>query len=326
MKKFLLLSLFTVLILSSCATPTKSPSDTKNEAAQTATETQASETGSSEITEEPTEAMTQEDTPPIVLFQNDDYTITLIQNQCYINFADGNQVSPEEGAMLSGSIDFSSLQEMKQAFLQNTLTDQQVQILRTAFASYSNGNENGIEICNLTSLYQAVYPQDIQALKVTLVGENYYFSAFDSANFSNAITHVVAQTKYEHYYASEFNVAETSSYVTITNQADGLFDGINCKIIEYEYPNSGAKCRDHIFDIDNNGISYHVNVRYRLKSPTAVDWRESETLPSDVWMFWQENGQYFFIEIDTLNISPTVEWLSSFGVTPYVDSSDHVAS
>ncbi|MBQ9780786.1 MAG: hypothetical protein IJW00_07555 [Clostridia bacterium] len=263
---------------------------------------------------------------PENLYSNDRYSLTLLKNKCYINFADGNQASPEEGAMLLGSIDFSSLPEMKHSFLQNTLTDQQVQILRTAFASYSYGNENGIEICNLTSLYQAVYPQEIQASKVTLVGENYYFSAFDSADFSNAITHVATQTKYEQYYTSEFSVAETSPYVTITNQTDGLFDGLNCKIIEYEYPNSGAKCRDHIFDIDNNGISYHVNVRYRLKSPSSVNWRESETLPSDVWMFWQQDGQYFFIEIDDLNIEPTVEWLSSFGVTPYIDNSDHMTS
>ena len=310
------------LVLSACAVPKEPSSQTEPSPAGTSAKAETFLEDTATQTEPETEASVEAE----ILCSNEKYTISLTGEKCYINFANGNNASPSEGYSQVGSIDFSSLSEMKQAFLQNNLTEQQIQTLRTAFASYSYGNENGIEICNLTSLYHAVYPQEIQASKVTLVGENYYFSTFDSADFSSTVTHVPTQTKYEQYYASKFNIAETSPYVTITNQADGLFDGINCKIIEYEYPNSGAKCRDHIFDIDNHGISYHVNVRYRLKSPSAVNWRESETLPSEVWMFWQQDGQYFFIEIDDLNIEPTVEWLTSFGVTPYVDNSDHVAS
>ncbi|MBQ3507213.1 MAG: hypothetical protein IJA91_01580 [Clostridia bacterium] len=52
----------------------------------------------------------------------------------------------------------------------------------------------------------------------------------------------------------------------------------------------------------------------------------SDTVPLDIHLFGEKNDIHFDYLIQGLTEAPTVEWLSSFSIAPYVDNSDHVVS
>ena len=52
----------------------------------------------------------------------------------------------------------------------------------------------------------------------------------------------------------------------------------------------------------------------------------SDTVPLSIYLFGEKNGIHFDYTIHHPSEAPTVEWLSSFSIAPYVDTGDHVAS
>jgi len=363
---FIILSLFAISVFVSCASPDESskiPADTQSPAATVeATEAQTEAPTEAEIetettketqtqaepqtetptepeiiteaesmtdgtTEEMTESVTAAETEAQteILCENDEYTITLVDGKCYIKFADENYTPPQDGGMQLGSIDFSSLSEMKQAFIHNALDKYQIQVIRTAFANSSQDSVHGIEICNFNNLYHAVYPDGVTPHDVSLIKKNYTFHTTETDKYVGASTCIASPERYAYFYENNF-LPYDSEHASILNRKTGQFDGVPCETIEYEYPGSGAKYRDHVFDINLGGTLYQINVNYCLKAPTNTNWRESETLPASVNIFCQQGDALFFILIDDLKVIPTVEWLTSFGITPYVENADQVTS
>ena len=98
-------ALFILAILASCDT---SP--------EKQLETQLPSSSDVETTAIQSENITNAPSNTGILCSNDRYTISFEGNNCYINFSSGNDTSPEEGFSQVGSIDFTSLSEMKNHF------------------------------------------------------------------------------------------------------------------------------------------------------------------------------------------------------------------
>jgi hypothetical protein len=115
--------------------------------------------------------------------------------------------------------------------------------------------------------------------------------------------------------------ASARSLVDPTLLAQPSFDGVACEIVEsnsqYEY------YRDIYIDIEEEGKTVSIVLRY-LIDYTKDDGRliPSETAPARVLMFGEQNGAPFVVSLYEFTQTPTYEWLSSFGLTPYVPSAD----
>ena len=328
MKKFLLPALFLLLVLTACATADTPASETQAETQATETnastespetETESSapaETAPETRAEIPTsEETTEADTEPSVLCANENYTISLAGENCYINFSAGNDVSPDEGFSQIGSIDFPSLSEMKNSFLNNNLTSDQMLVIRSAFADETNG----IRLCNLNALFTASLPSNVTADTVTLKGDTYYFN-LSSETVTGSLT-VATESAYQFNYNRDFKDIESYE---ITKQESGVWNGSPCEIVEYTVPGNGDQYRDVYLTINE---SIQIEISYCLKNSAATQSRPvSETLPWRVLIFGCDNGQHFYSYLRDFTTAPTVEWLSSFGITPYVESGDHVVS
>lgn len=311
-KLFLTMLLTATLLLTACATP-HAPSSETDPALDAATENAISQP----------EAAVRVPVEAEILCANEKYTITDHQNGWRINFVDGNDLESSVGGAQSGEIKFSSVEEMRSAFLNDTLTEQQIATIRQAFAD----DVTGIYLCDLNALYEPILPDGASPAYVSLTGTSYTFHVGATEQYASADIYVASSGKYL-YLSNYAREPHSADYTSVIERSDTQFGDTPCETIEYVYPNSGATFRDHILSLSQDGVQTEIIISYRLVGPTPsfIEYRESETLPADVWIF-QEVGELRFVyHISNLEIAPTVEWLSSFGVTPYVDTSDHVAS
>ena len=302
------------LVLSACAVPKEPSSQTEPSPAGTSVKAETFLEDTATQTEPETEASVEAE----ILCSNEKYTISLTGEKCYINFANGNDASPNEGYSQVGSIDFPSLTEMKNHFLNNQLTAEQMLVIRCAFADETNG----IRLCNLNALFNPTIPDNVLTDTVTLKGETYYFT-LSSEIVTGALT-VATESVYQFHYDRDFK--DIDEY-QITRQEDSVLNGSPCKIIEYTVPGNGDQYRDVYFTISDGEKTLDIEISYCLKNSKLTAGRPvSENIPWRVLIFGQDNGQYFYAYLRDFTIAPTVEWLTSFGVTPYFDNSDHVAS
>ena len=249
-----------------------------------------------------------------ILCSNDRYTISFEGNNCYINFSSGNDTSPEEGFSQVGSIDFTSLSEMKNHFTNNLLTEEQMLVIRSTFTDETNG----IRICDLNTLYNPTMPDGVLVEQVTLWRAAYYFT-MSSAVGSGALT-VASESTYQFHYDRDFKDIEGYQ---ITRQENGTIEDIPCEIIEYTVPGNGDQYRDIYLTIQDGDRTLNIELSYCLKNSQSTTSRPvSETLPWRVLIFGENNGQHFYAYLRDFTTAPTVEWLTSFGITPYVENND----
>ena len=322
MKKFsmILVSLFVFsLALSSCAVPGKPSLETQSSPAGTSVKAETFLEDTATQTEPETEASVEAE----ILCSNEKYTITNHPNGCRINFVDGNNSEEAADGAISGEIKFSTVAEMRSAFLNNTLTEQQINTIRQTFAD----DTTGIYLCNLNALYEPVLPDHVSPKYISLTGTNYSFYVGATEQYASADIYVASSNQYNSLY-SYAHEPHSAEYTSVTEQAEDQFGNTPCEIIEYVYTGSGATFRDYLLSFSQDHVQTEIVISYRLIGPTPslIEYRESETLPANIWIFQEVNDLRFVYHIRDLEIEPTVEWLTSFGVTPYVDNSDHVAS
>jgi len=276
-----------------------------------------------EETEENTESVTETETEAQteILCENDEYTITLVNDQCYINFADGNDLTPEDryDNWPLGSFSFSSVQELKESFLSNQLTDEQKAIMRNAFAE----DVYGIKLCNLTKLYVPTLPEDVSQKSVTVLGTNYYFKL--DSDLITGYFQILTLPDYEFQNNRDFRDYDDKN-ADITRQENGTFDGAGCEIVEYTY-SSGVSYRDIYLTLSNGDDVTEIEISYCVDNPNPQGTiAVSETMPWRVLIFGKNGDQHFNAYIEDFKAPPTVEWLTSFGITPYVENADQVMS
>ena len=311
----LILATAILLSLASCQPADTTAPDTDT-AQQIAAETTAAET---ELTE------TAPETPAPVLdgsFSTPDYEVSVIDGKCYLNFTDGNEAGTQGNlAFESASIPFSSLAEMKQKLQENKLTAAEMDTIKTHF----NKTDNGFEICNVSNLMTTVLPDGWSNTSVHLLGASYSISVIgpktDTTCNSGSLT-TYTQNRWDAKYTEEMEMIETKTDITHTTDT---YDGLPCEI--YTYTTSTAKLKAIFLTIpgEDGKADMHILLKYRLET-THANLDVSDTVPTRVYIYGEAYDTYYDYLLLNLTEAPTVEWLSSFSIAPYVDTGDHVAS
>ena len=248
----------------------------------------------------------------------DQYTLTPDDTGCYLNFFDEYKATDEEKmACRSGEIYFDSLTDMVDSFRLNDFSKQDRVIMQAAFRQ----SEKGIEVCNLNRLYDATCPSETVVEKIALSGQYYDFCIAQEGMFEYGW---VVYTHEESLQVSKdrmyiwFNGANT----TVTRQETATFDGVPCEIVEYY--NSTETYRDIYIEIEEDGKKTDMVLRYLLKDQRTSPERVSETAPWRVLIYCEDNGVFYKVSINHMLETPTYDWLTSFGLTPYVPSDSAV--
>ena len=312
----LILTIALLLSLVSCQPADTSSPDTDT-AQQTAAEATAAETAPAETA------------APVLdgSFSTPDYAVSVIDGKCYLNFTDGNEIETDSSSSFGDSmsvnvnfIRFDSLAEMKQKLVRNELSDEQKSIMKSKFTL----SENGFEICNVQELIQPSVPSDLFVDSVYLYGTQYEFLLRDHVESPelSAGMYWGDAGKWERQYAFWMDVIEQNQ---LDKHETGDFDGSPCETYIFTTKSTQVK---HIYltlnDTEGNTPT-HIMLEYALQTDSGTV-TVSDTIPLAVYLFGEKNGSPFDYYISGLTEAPTVEWLSSFSIAPYVDTGDHVAS
>lgn len=253
------------------------------------------------------------------------YNITIKDGVHYLNFSDGNDAenTDTDVGMRSFALSFQSLAEMKDVFLNNKLSNAQIETMKVGFPK----NSDGIMIANMNQLYEPVLPVDVTiSPDIRLRGPSYSFDLCDtsteSLNAMYGFFSIVPKSTYDSNYAAVLADLEKEHINTVTemNVADR-----NATVYEYSTRSGGFQLIN--YDITAGNKVLHISEHY------TVDWYDESflpdrpiscSIPSRIQIFGCETGQYFEVSIHNISERPSVEWLSSFGLTEYVEASGTV--
>ena len=332
MKKSVLFVLLLLLVLTSCTAvtpPVETSSSTGTNEIETGTESSVPVETTPEtqteisLREEMTEANTKPNEPTVTIpngsFSTDAYTVTQVSDQYYLNFLDGNDDSAESNPSLSiTTVFFPSVASMKHAILTNSFSKAELQIIKNAFSK----NENGIMICDLHRLYEPVLPEGYTLDGVTWEGAGYELKIKGNEASAGGYIQFRSQDTWDSVYQYEM---EQLTKFEILQHESSTYDGASSET--YVYTTGAAKLKDVYLTIpsENRSTPTKVIMHYCLEH-SDPEYSVSDTVPRTVEIYGEDNGQHFKVLILSPTTAPTVEWLSSFGITPYVDNADHVTA
>ena len=297
-----------VLTAISCSTQPDVPMESTAEQSNSGLD----ETTASEIVEQPNPEYVHETLVEGTL-STDQYTLVADESGCYISFLDEYAASDEDKLACSVmEISFDSMADLVNGFRNNQLNEHQRIVLQSAFPM----NEKGIKICDLNRLYDAVLPDGTYVSSVMLHGETYDCFVKGDLFKSGSLSYV------DDWTTSKDRMYDWSKGATVTREEKSTFDGVSCRIVEYY--NSTQTYRDIFIETEKDGKKVDMVIRYLLEDKRPFPESVSDTAPWNVRMYCEDNGVFYDISLKEFTETPTYEWLSSFGLTPYVPPTEDV--
>ena len=128
------------------------------------------------------------------------------------------------------------------------------------------------------------------------------------------------------YYYENYHVNEPSgSDITNLTEYEENYDSHPCKWKKYSQ--NGNSYLIGRMDITTDKGVLHVSLDYLLRYSGGVPGvQTSDTIPYTVTIYGELDGRYVIFSFPYCNEAPTVEWLTSFGITPYVENKDTAKS
>lgn len=207
---------------------------------------------------------------------------------------------------------FSSVEEMKSKLLSGDIPEQQIEGLR----HISAGTSNVLKIANPEAFCEATLPDDME------VSEIYFYGTYYTQN-------VQSETGINGYVEE---VETVQAFKEIIKEGYPLGLGENTEILSVQH----IKDRNAQVTTYHLQNGYHTLVSYEIHQDNATTYvvehydgnydysdvftsSESDPIPSTIRFFKEEHGLYLKGFLYSLPSRPSVEWLSSFGLTPYVE-------
>lgn len=240
----------------------------------------------------------------------DQYTLVADGEGCYVSFMEEYMATESElNACRSGEIHFDSIADMVDSLKNSRFEKDEQIIMQAAFPK----TDKGIVVCDLNRLYDATTPEETVVQAISLSGQYYDFVIAQEEMFESGWI----------VYTSEkaMNQVKSRMYVwtdgaTITRDENSSFDGVPCRIVEYH--NTTESYRDIYIEVEQDGKKMDVVLRYLLKDERQAPERVSDTAPWQMLMFCEDDGAFYRVTIGNMLQTPTYNWISSFGLTPYI--------
>ncbi len=241
------------------------------------------------------------------------YTITEINGKHYLNFSDGNEWNYDDIGNMDynevATIDFNTLSDMKYAIENNTFNKDQIRKIKRDFKR----DVNGIEIINTNELFMPAIPLELTCEKYCWQGNNYggLLLSKDDMNCSFRISY---DKTYNNVFKSEHEKMISNELITITSIKQQKIRGLSATI--YEFYTDISVSREIWYEIAVGNKTLYVIEWYLLVS---YDMPCSETVPYQIKLYGNENNCGFYYYLFDLDELPSIDWISSFGIEPYVN-------
>ncbi len=256
--------------------------------------------------------------PEGVVADTDFYIITEDGGECILRFKDKYEESSaaQEDSISSMSASlryptFDSLKEMKAAILTGRFDYDGLKALYR-----SAGKDNELKIVDPRNLQTLLLPECAMQTDVVFYGSHYNISA-QGGDLGTAVVQVYKDAELvEKRYHERFTTwMPTQTVYSITTEQDR-----NATV--YHHSSNAAEFRTYYYELSvPNGVMY-IEEMYMINYFNEEHDRAklvSDVKPRliNIYCVTQDGG--FYTGLHHLESRPSVEWLFSFGLTPYVE-------
>lgn len=249
--------------------------------------------------------------------RNERYTIFYKDGTCYMRFADDIFAKTETWRALSrasGCIalvypKFDSVAEMKAEILSGDLDDSQLYAIW-----FTAKDKKMVEIYDLDKLQIPLLPTDYTLTRAKWYGISYSVGfKGNSAVVSSGSVSCMGEEKYRSLFEQQLAIATNENHKVMS---DTVVSERNARVI---HSSTGvAELRDVFYTLSGaNGYTLHIMETYVLRYYRNTSTDTSDTVPQSIHMFGTNGENYFHSYFHKPKERPSVEWLSSFGLTPF---------
>lgn len=237
------------------------------------------------------------------------YTIQTENGNCFLAFKDGYITSDDGGNTdnqeLVKYICFSSIEEMINDIQTGNFSEKELEKI----LEFPKDENERVFICNLSNMYTACYPSDMELKHVTWYGgDGYSFSLSADEDGPKGLIRFLNQKSYEEDIIFYSNFDENPLIEEISVSSDPERNAV-----VYDYVTSfGDKFKLLFYAIGEGTDLLYIAETYAME--------DSDIVPGDISIWGQSEGKYFYVFINRLQERPSVEWLSQFGIREYVET------
>ena len=241
------------------------------------------------------------------------YDIIEKDGKHYISFNSDTQdkVATSDGVNYSVAIvlpQFTDIGQMKNTIEKHKLGNNELRAVQLA------QGEKGdlLEICNLDNLCDVRMPQGMTLHHVTWEGSSYSFD-LRSQNTESCYVDCEIAEEYSYFFQKYYANSPYSKDLAYDFREEKSYDPEGTQIF---YQTGAGDFKVVKYEIREENRILYVSEEYRLTNYRGT-LDTSTTVPYRIKMFTEENGAFVTVSIYEPTERPSVEWLSSFGVTPY---------
>ena len=242
------------------------------------------------------------------------YDIIEKDGKHYISF---NTISKGEAVLADGANastaainlpDFTSIGQMKEKIENGDFNENELR----AIEAKCKKNNGLLEICDPNSLCDVRTPQDVALHNISWWGNGYEFD-LRSQNTESCYVDCEIAEEYSYFFQKYYANSPYSKDKAYEFREEKIADRNATQIF---YQTGAGDFKVVKYEIREENRILYVSEEYHLTSYSGP-LETSTTVPYRNHMFTEENGAFVTVSIYEPTERPSVEWLSSFGVTPY---------
>lgn len=171
-------------------------------------------------------------------------------------------------------------------------------------------DENGrVFICNLSNMYTASCPSDMEMTSVTWYGgDAYCFYLSADGDGPTGSVDFKSQKRYEEDINFYCNLEEETPLEVTAVGSEPERNATSYEMID----KLDRAIKFVIYKTGEGDAALNIVEHYCLE--------ENSSIPSYIIILGQENGKCFEVIVKNLQERPSVEWLSQFGIREYVET------
>lgn len=247
----------------------------------------------------------------MVISENSQYSVVYDDGQYSLRFVGGfQQYKPTgNGNRVAEYPTYTSLNAMKRGILSGKFTKNQLATLSVTGTLNSSGD---LVITNLDLLFEAKLPEDMGYYAIHWMGDQYSFS-IDSNGImgkrpNGGFYYLPDEEAYNQRIAAENAMLfENDELEFLLEETDAERDGT-----VYTWQYNGYTTKRIIYTCESEGKELLVHEQYYTE--------QSSEVPHDIQIWGKENGAWFYVYLRDFDERPSYEWVTSFGLKPYVET------
>ena len=198
---------------------------------------------------------------------------------------------------------FNSLAHMKQTIENGTFSAKQQRDIQKFFGKRSGT----VRICNINGLFDARLPENCVSSTVHWYGSTYSIDFGDGTVYGTVNLSKEAGVKWEE--ESWGNRTKENSAISIISEETEA--SRNASVIVFDAVTVGQRWKEIRYNYSSGDTNMVILERYLCSA--------SETVPQAIYLWGQSSGEYFTVYLYGLTERPSYEWITAFGLKPYVE-------